>query len=190
MPDETEPRGLLALMLLHEARRATRVDAEGRLVLLEDQDRSRWDAALIAEGAALALAALRGGRPERFAIQAVIAALHAQAPSYGETDWRQVLELYDILLRRWPSPVVALNRAVAVAMVSGPEAGLAQVQALEGDPRLAGYHYLPAAEADLLRRLGRRDEARAAYVKALQLVRNEAEREFLAGRLAMVSEPG
>jgi RNA polymerase sigma-70 factor (ECF subfamily) len=185
MPDEREARGLLALLLLTDARRATRLDDRGRLALLADQDRSRWDQAAIAEGRGLVLSALRRGRPGRFALQAAIAAVHAEAPSYEHTDWPEVLALYDLLLRAWPSPVVALNRAVAVAMVAGPAAGLDELTRLEEqDARLAGYHYLPAARADLLRRLGREPEARQAYARALELADNEAEREFLAGRLA------
>jgi RNA polymerase sigma-70 factor (ECF subfamily) len=184
MPDEREVRGLLALLLLTDARRATRTDANGRLLLLEEQDRSSWDQATIAEGHELVVAAMRGGRPGRFAVQAAIAALHAQAPSYAETDWVQVLGLYDELLRVWPSPVVALNRSVAVAMVRGPATALAEVEALEGDPRLANYRYLPATKADLLRRLGRDAEAGDAYRAALDLTDNDAERAFLQARLS------
>ncbi len=184
MPDEREVRGLLALLLVTDARRATRTDARGRLLLLEDQDRSAWDRAAIEEGHQLVVDALRGGNPGRFALQAAISALHAVAPSYDETDWPQVLTLYDELLRVWPSPVVALNRAVAVGMVRGPGVALAEVEALERDSRLAGYRYLPATKADLLRRLGRHAEAAAAYRAALDLTDNEAEQDFLAGRLA------
>ena len=128
-------------------------------------------------------------RPGRFALQAAIAALHAEAPSYGETDWRQVAVLYDLLLQVWSSPVVALNRAVAVAMARGPAAGLAQIGELEADGRLAGYRYLPATKADLLRRLGNREEAAQAYRDALALADNEAERDFLACRLTEVTGP-
>ena len=187
MPDEREASGLLALILLTDARRATRADAGGRLLLLEEQDRSRWDRPAIAEGTALVREALRGARPGRFTLQAAIAALHAEAPSYGETDWRQVAALYDLLLRVWSSPVVALNRAVAVAMARGPAAGLAQIGELEADGRLAGYRYLPAAKADLLRRLGNREEAAQAYRDALALTDNDAERAFLARRLTEVT---
>jgi RNA polymerase sigma-70 factor (ECF subfamily) len=189
MPDEREVRGLLALLLLTDARRATRADAAGRLLLLEEQDRSRWDRAAIGEGTALLAGALRGGRPGRFALQAAIAALHAEAPSYRQTDWPQLLQLYGELLRAWPSPVVALNRAVVRAMVDGPERGLAEIACLERDGRLAGYRYLPAAKADLLRRLGRRGEAARAYQAALALTENAAERDFLARRIAEVSAP-
>jgi RNA polymerase sigma-70 factor (ECF subfamily) len=189
MPDEREARGLLALLLLTDARRATRTGPDGRLLLLADQDRTRWDRAAIEEGTELVPGALRGGCPGRFALQAAIAALHAEAPSYAETDWPQVLALYSELLRAWPSPVVALNRAVARAEVDGPAAALGDLDALERDGRLAGYHYLPAARADLLRRLGRRAEAAAAYTAALALAGNEAERDFLAGRLAAITSP-
>ena len=187
MPDEREVRGLLALLLLTDERRATRADADGRLLLLADQDRSRWDQAAIADGMALVPGALRGGRPGRFALQAAIAALHAEAAGYEATDWRQIVQLYEALLKVWRSPVVALNRAVALAMTEGPAAGLAEIAALEQDGRLAGYRYLPAAKADLLRQLGRREEAAHAYRAALELTENAAEREFLARRITEVS---
>jgi RNA polymerase sigma-70 factor, ECF subfamily len=189
MPDEREVRGLLALLLLGEARRPARTDAAGRLVLLADQDRDAWDSRLADEGRALVVEALRGGRPGRFALQAAIAALHAEAPSYEETDWAQVVALYDELLRVWPSPVVVLNRAAAVAEASGPAAALVEVDALAGDPRLGAYHYLPATRADLLRRLGRYGDAAQAYRDALALVRNDVERDFLRRRLAEVWAP-
>ena len=187
MPDEREARGLLALLLLTDARRDTRADAGGRLLLLADQDRSRWDRGAIDEGTALVAGALRGASPGRFALQAAIAALHAEAPSYSETDWPQLLQLYGELLRAWPSPVVALNRAVVRAMVDGPEPALAEIAGLERDGRLAGYRYLPAAKADLLRRLGRNAEAARAYQAALELTDNAAEREFLSRRITEVS---
>ncbi|WP_197038485.1 RNA polymerase sigma factor [Herbidospora cretacea] len=186
MPDEPEVRGLLALLLLTDARRAARTDALGRLVVLEDQDRSLWDRAVIAEGRDLAVAAFRTGRVGRYAVQAAIASLHAVAPSTAATDWRQVVALYDVLLRIWPSPVVALNRAVAVAMVDGPEKALEEVDLLATDERLAGYHYLPAVRADLLRRLSRFGQAADAYRAAVALADNDAEREFLEIRLAEV----
>ncbi|MFG3581516.1 RNA polymerase sigma factor [Micromonospora chersina] len=189
MPDEPEVRGLLALLLLTDARRATRTDAEGRLLVLEEQDRSRWDRAAIAEGNTLVLGAFRTGRVGRYALQAAIASLHAVAPSYAATDWPQVVRLYDELLKRWSSPVVALNRAVAVSMVDGPAAALAEVDLLAADPHLAGYHYLPAIRADLLRRLNRAEEAAEAYRAALTLVDNEAERAFLTTRLTEVTPP-
>jgi RNA polymerase sigma-70 factor, ECF subfamily len=187
MPDEREVRGLLALLLLTDARRATRTAPDGRLLLLEEQDRSQWDRAAIEEGTGLVTGALRGGRPGRFALQAAIAAVHAEAPSYAQTDWPQLLRLYGELLRAWPSPVVALNRAVVLAMVDGPEAGLTALTELEQDGRLAGYRYLPAAKADLLRRLGRGQDAASAYQEALALADNAAEQAFLASRLAEVS---
>ena len=190
MPDEPEVRGLLALLVLTDARRATRTDAQGRLLVLEDQDRSAWDRAAIEEGGRLVVDAFRSRRVGRYALQAAIASLHAVAPSHAATDWRQVVGLYDRLLAVWPSPVVALNRAVALSMADGPEAALAEVDRLAPDDRLAGYHYLPAIRADLLRRLGRREEAAEAYRAALELVENSAEREFLAARLAQVVESG
>ena len=182
LPGEREAAGLLALLLVHHARRATRTDDDGRLLRLEDQDRSAWDRAAIAEADRLIVAALRDGPAGRFTLQAAIAAVHAQAASHGGTDWPQILELYDALLRVWPSPVVALNRAVAVAAVDGPEAGLVEVEALERDGRLAGYRYLPSTKADLLGRLGRHAEAAEAYREALALSDNEAERAFLTAR--------
>ncbi|MFL6074246.1 MAG: RNA polymerase sigma factor [Mycobacteriales bacterium] len=183
LPAEREVRGLLALLLAVHARRATRTAPDGRLLRLAEQDRSAWDAAAIAEADALVTGALRGGSPGRFALQAAIAVLHATAPTYADTDWDQILVLYDALLAVWPSPVVALNRAVAVAMVGGPAAALAEVEALERDGRLAGYHYLPAVRADLLRRLGREAEAAAAYAAAAALAGNDTERAFLAGQV-------
>jgi len=187
MPDEREVRGVLALMLLTDARRATRTGPDGRLLLLEEQDRSRWDRAAIAEGSRLVVSALRGGQPGRYSLQAAIAAVHAEAPSWGQTDWAELVGLYDELLKVWPSPVVELNRAVAVAMLHGPAAGLAAVAAAEQDGRLAGYRYAPAARADLLRRLGRRVESVAAYQEALALTDNDTERAFLRSRIAEVS---
>jgi len=183
MPDEPEVRGLLALLLLSDARRATRAAADGRLLLLEEQDRELWDRPAIAEGTGLVTEALRGGRPGRFTLQAAIAAVHAEAPSYAETDWPQLLRLYGELLKAWPTPVVALNRIVPLAMTAGPDSALAEIERIERDGRLAGYRYLPAAKADLLRRLGRWDDAAAQYRIALDLTDNAAERAFLTGRL-------
>jgi RNA polymerase sigma factor (sigma-70 family) len=180
MPDDPEVRGLLALLLVTDARRATRVAADGSLVRLQDQDRTRWDRTAIAEADTLIVDGLRGGgRPGRYVLQAAIAAVHAQAPSFAETDWPQVVALYDALLAAWPSPVVALNRAVAVSYARGPAVALADVENLARDQRLAGYHYLPAIRADLLTRLGRHDEAATARRQALQLTANEAERRHL-----------
>jgi RNA polymerase sigma-70 factor (ECF subfamily) len=174
-------RGLLALMLLHDARRAARTDDSGDVVLLEDQDRAKWDRAQIDEALALVPAALRGGSSS-YAIEAAIAALHASAASAGATDWPQIAALYDELYRRKPSAIVALNRAVAIAMTRGPADALAIVDAL-GD-ELAGFHLWHATRADLSRRLGRRDDAAAAYRAALALAGSEPERRFLARRLA------
>jgi RNA polymerase sigma-70 factor (ECF subfamily) len=151
---------------------------------MAEQDRSRWDHAAIAEGARLAAEAMRGPRLGRFAAQAAIAAVHATASDYAETDWRLLVARYDDLLRVWPSPVVELNRAVAVAMAQGPDAGLAEIARIEADGRLAGYRYLPAAKADLLRRAGRSAEAAASYRAALELTQNEAERAFLTAAMA------
>ena len=191
MPDEREVAGLLALLLLTDARRAARVAGDGRLLLLEEQDRSRWDRSAIREGATLVAEVMRGpGEPGRFALQAAIAAVHAQAPSYALTDWPALLRLYDRLLRAWPTPVVALNRAVVIAMIDGPAAALADIEAIEQEGRLAGYRYLPAAKADLLRRVGRADDAIEAYRTALDLTDNDAERAFLARRIAEVSGSG
>jgi RNA polymerase sigma-70 factor (ECF subfamily) len=184
MPDEREVRGLLALLLVTDARRATRIDADGRLLRLEDQDRSLWDRSAMAEAHDLIVDGLRGGRPGRYVLQAAIASLYAEAPSYDQTDWPQIVTLYDELLSVWPSPVVALNRTVAVSMVSGPAQALEEVAELENDGRLARYQYLPAIKADLLHRLGRSEEASLAYRQALERAGNDAEREFLAERLA------
>jgi RNA polymerase sigma-70 factor (ECF subfamily) len=178
MPDEPEVVGLLALMLLIEARRAARTTRAGALVLLADQDRGAWDRALIAEGHALVRRCLRRDQPGPYQVQAAINAVHADAPEAAATDWRQILALYDQLLAIAPSPVVALNRAVAVAEVDGPAAGLALVDELDLD----GYHVLHAVRADLLRRLGRGTEARAAYAAALERTENAAERAFLQHR--------
>jgi RNA polymerase sigma-70 factor, ECF subfamily len=185
LPAEREPKGLLALMLLHDARRVTRTDDAGEIVLLEDQDRSRWDRGQISEGAALVEEALRGRPLGKYAVQAAIAALHAQAPSARDTDWPQIAALYSVLVGLHPSPVVELNRAVAIAMADGLEHGLALLDTIH----LPGYHLLPAARADLLRRLGRHAEAAAAYRQALALVTNAAERRFLERRLAEVTRP-
>ncbi len=175
LPEEREARGLLALMLLTDSRRDARVDAQGDLVLLEDQDRGRWDRAAIEEGLALLPGALAGSPPGPYAIEAAIAALHARAGSPEETDWRQIAALYGTLQRVRPSPVVALNRAVAVAMSAGAAAGLPLVEEVERSRALDGYHLLPAAKADLLRRLGRHAEAAESYREALALAGNGAE---------------
>jgi RNA polymerase sigma-70 factor (ECF subfamily) len=184
MPDEPETLGLLALMLLTEARRAARTaaDGSGALVLLADQDRSRWDRALIAEGQDLVRRCIRRGRPGPYQLQAAIAAVHGDAAVAADTDWRQILVLYDQLLTVQPTPVVALNRAVALAEVEGPGAALAILDGLDG--ALGGYHPFHVARADVLRRLGRTGEAAAAYAEAIARAGNAAERRFLAGRRA------
>jgi RNA polymerase sigma factor (sigma-70 family) len=190
MPDEREVAGLQALLLVTDARRATRTDAQGRLLRLEDQDRSRWDRSALAEAEELITGCLLAGPPGRYVLQAAIASLYADAPGYQETDWPQLVALYDELLRVWPSPVAALNRAVPLAMAAGAQTALAEVDRLERNGALAGYRYLPAVKADLLARLGRTAEAAAAYSEALALTANEAERAFLAGRLADVADHG
>ncbi|ANN17754.1 RNA polymerase subunit sigma-24 [Amycolatopsis orientalis] len=187
MPGEPEVLGLLALLLLHDARRATRVDGDGTLVSLEDQDRGGWNADEIAEGTELLETALRRGVPGQYQIQAAIAACHATAARAADTDWAQIAALYGELLRFVPSPVVELNRAVAVAMAVGPEAGLELVDKLTADGSLPGYHLLPATRADLLRRLDRFGEAADAYREALALTGTDAERAYLAGKLAEIS---
>jgi RNA polymerase sigma-70 factor (ECF subfamily) len=189
---EPEVIGLLALMLLQESRRAARTSPTGELILLENQDRALWNKEQIAEGVALLEKALgaqqKSGRFGSYTLQAAIAAVHAEAESVAATDWRQIVALYDQLLRIQPSPVVELNRAVAIAMRDGPEAGLAHIDAVlercsgkEGD--LANYYLAHSARADMYRRLGRTAEARASYEKALALTQQEPERQFLAGRL-------
>ncbi len=183
MPDEAEPAALLALMTLHHARRRARTAADESLVLMRDQDRGLWDRAAIARGVALVERALRMRRPPGpYALQAAIAALHAEAPSSDATDWRQILALYDALMRCAPTPVVALNRAVAVAEVDGPAEALTLIDRLAGDGALDGYGPLHAARADMLRRLGRREEAAAEYRRAAALSSNAAEGRFLAAR--------
>ncbi len=184
MPDEAEVAGLLSLMLLHDARRPARTDAAGDLVTLEDQDRSRWDAGQIREGTRLLEAVLRWRRPGPYQVQAAIAACHAAATAAADTDWPQIAALYGELLRFVPTPIVRLNRAVAVAMADGPAAGLALVGDLEASGELAGYYLLPATRADLLRRLGRPGEAAASYRAARDLAPTDVERRYLSGRLA------
>jgi RNA polymerase sigma-70 factor (ECF subfamily) len=190
LPGEPEALGLLALVLLHDSRRAARAGPRGELVPLEEQDRSLWDRAQIDEGVAVLDRALALGRRGPYQLQAAVAALHATAPSPQATDWRQIALLYGVLRRLADSPAAALAEAAAVAMADGPEAGLSRIEALEAGGTLAGYHLLPAARADLLRRLGRREEARAAYARALGLCRNAREREYLERRLSEVSAPG
>jgi RNA polymerase sigma-70 factor (ECF subfamily) len=180
--DEPETLGLHALLLAHDARRDTRVDPHGELVLLADQDRSRWDAAAIARATDLAARALRAGSPGRYVLQAAIAVAHANAPTAAATRWERIAALYDRLAALEGDPVVELNRAVAVAMAGDIAGGLARIDALAGE--LDSYHYFHAARADLLGRLGERDAAAGAYARALELAGNRAERSFLERRLA------
>src|SRR3954447_24841450 len=188
IPGRGETKGLLALMLLHDARRAGRETAGGDIVLLEEQDRSLWDRAQIAEGLALVDEALHmPGRPQSYAVQAAIAALHARAANYEDTDWRQIAGLYEVLLRISPSPVIELNHAAALSMVDGPARALDLIDALEARGGLKGYELLPAVRADLLRRLGRRDAAREAYLKATAATQLEPLRRFYARRIAEIN---
>ena len=184
MPDEPEPQALLGLLLMTEARGDARVSADGELVLLADQDRSRWNGKLLAEGVARATTALQRGHG-RFALQAAVAGLHVTAPSWEQTDWRQVVRMYDAMMVSWPTPIVALNRVAARSLVPGAdlEAVLAELDALDKEPALAAYAYLPATRADVLTRLDRRPEAAEAYEKAIDLTTNETERRFLTARL-------
>jgi RNA polymerase sigma-70 factor, ECF subfamily len=187
MPGEPEAGGLLALMLLQDSRRSARTDHHGELVTLEDQDRSRWDRAEIDEGQQVLQGSLRAGRPGPYQLQAAIAACHASAAKAADTDWQAIASIYGQLARIAPSPVVELNRAVAVGMADGPAAGLALLESLAANRSLAGYHLLPAARADLLRRLGRHAEAADAYVQALDLASTGAERRYLSRRLEEVT---
>ena len=183
LPGNQAVAGLLALILLTDARRHTRTTADGRLLLLAEQDRTRWDRTEINEGLALIRTALEHRPPTRYALMAAIAAVHAAAPRWEATDWQQITDLYDALIQIWPSPVVALNRAIAIGEARGPHAGLAALDELATEPQLAGYHYLPAARAEVLRRLHRADDARLAYHEALLLAANSIERDFLTRRL-------
>ena len=188
MPDEPEARGLLSLMLLHNARRAARLDRDGELVTLEDQDRGLWDRTAIDEGCAVLDQAMGLRRPGPYQLLAAIAASHATAPSSEDTDWVEIATLYSRLLEITPSPVVALNRAVAVAMADGPSVGLSLVDEIGRSGALAGYYLLPATRADLLRRLGRVGEAAVAYREARGLAPTDAERRYLTRRLTELSE--
>src|SRR5271169_5871774 len=191
MPQRGEIKGLLSLMLLHDARRAGRETAAGDIVLLEEQDRSLWDFHQIAEGLQLVEEALRlPGRPQSYAVQAAIAALHARAPNFADTDWRQIAGLYEVLLRISPSPVIELNHAAAVSMVDGPARALDLIDAIEARGGLGGYDLMPAVRADLLRRLGRHDAARAAYLAASDATQLEPLRRLYARRLAELSREG
>jgi RNA polymerase sigma factor (sigma-70 family) len=183
MPDDTEVRGLYALLLVTDARRATRIDQNGRLIRLKDQDRKQWDQAALTEAHDIIVDCLTASPPRRYVLQAAIASLYAEAPTYDRTDWPQIVALYDKLLEVWPSPVVALNRAVPLSMSTGPQAALAEVEKLERDHHLSGYHYLYAIKADLLSRLDRPTDAADAYRQAFALAANAAERAFLAEQL-------
>jgi RNA polymerase sigma factor (sigma-70 family) len=189
LPADADVAGLLALILLTDARSASRVGAQGRLLLLDEQDRAKWDRQAISEGIGLVREALKRRPPGRFALMAAIAAVHAGAPTWQDTDWREIVALYNLLVQVWPSPVVALNRAVAIGLACGPAAGLAALDALATEPQLAGYGYLASARADFLRRLGRTGEAQQAYEEALLLTENAVERDFLAGRLRSLTQP-
>jgi RNA polymerase sigma-70 factor (ECF subfamily) len=186
LPDNADVAGLLALVLLTDARRPSRLGDDGRLVLLPDQDRTRWDRTAIGEGVALVHEALARRPPGRFALMAAIAAVHAQSPSWDATDWTEIVGIYDHLVEMWPSPVVALNRAVAVGLAQGPGAGLVALDALGDEPLLATYSYFASARADFLRRLGRSSDARMAYEEALLLSENAVERAFLLDRLGQL----
>lgn len=186
---EPEVMGLLAMMLLHESRRSARTSPSGELVLLDDQDRSRWDADLIAEGCALVERALTTRRFGPYCLQAAIAAVHAEAPSAADTDWAQIVGLYDVLLRAVPSPVIELNRAVAVAKRDGALNGLNLIEGILGRGELQDYHLAHSARAEFCRQLGRVEEARAAYLRALELTRQEPERRFIEGRLMALERP-
>lgn len=190
MPDEAEARGLLALLLVHHSRRRSRLDPSGDIVLLEDQVRAEWDRAAIEEGLALVERALPLGTPGPYLLQAAIAGVHAGASSFEATDWAQIVALYGLLYERAPSPVVELNRAVAVAMRDGPAVGLDLIDRLMAEKRLERFHLLHAARADLLRRMGRREEAIVSYERALELQQSAPERRYLEARLAEVRDPG
>lgn len=183
LPQDSETSALLALILLTDARRATRTSSSGELVLLSDQDRTRWDRQKIDQGRNLLLETLANHPPGAFALQAAIAAVHADAPTWSDTDWTEILAVYDALRTLWPSPVVELNRAIAVGMCHGPHSGLAALTPLLSEPSLAGYGYLSAARADFLRQLSRWDQAATAYEEALALTDNDVEHTFLASRL-------
>jgi RNA polymerase sigma-70 factor (ECF subfamily) len=183
LPDNPDVAGLLALILLTDARRSSRVDADGHLVLLADQDRANWDRSAITEGITLVRGALRRRPPGRYPLMAAIAAVHAEAPTFDATDWAEIVGLYDLLVQIWPSPVVSLNRAVAVGFAQGPQAGLDALDTIAAEPVLASYSYLAASRAEFLRRLERWGDARLAYSEALMLTNNTVERQFLTERL-------
>jgi RNA polymerase sigma factor (sigma-70 family) len=186
MPNDAEVNALLALLVLVDARRDARLSPTGRLLLMSEQDRARWDPAMIREGVGLLRLALRRRSPTRFALEAAIAAVHAEAPRWEDTDWSEIVSLYDVLRRLWPSPVVELNRAVAIGMRDGPRAGLDASEPLLGEPALATYGYLSAARGDFFRQLSERTSAAQAYREALALTDNDVERAFLVERLGEV----
>ena len=183
LPDDGDVAGLLALVLLTDARSGARLDEHRELVLMENQDRSKWDQSAITEGLALLRGSLNLRPPSRFALLAAISAVHDESSSYSDTDWQEILGLYDLLLEKWPSPVVRLNRAIALGFAVGPAEGLAELDALGADPQLARYPYLAAARADFLARLGRPNDARVAFEEALILTENDTERRYLQTRL-------
>jgi len=187
LPGDGDVAGLLALVVLTDARSSARLDEHRELVLLEDQDRSKWDRPAITEGVALLREALNQRPPGRFALMAAIAAVHDESKSWSDTDWQEILGLYDLLLEKWPSPVVKLNRAIALGFAVGHAEGLAELDALGTEPQLARYPYLAAARADFLTRLGRFDDARVAFEEALILTENDAERRYLQTRLSELS---
>lgn len=188
IPDNADIAGMLGLILLTDARRSTRTSDDGKLQLLADQNRAKWDRGEIKQGVALVREALQRRPPGRFSLMAAIAAVHAESPSWQETDWREIVALYNVLVQIWPSPVVALNRAAAIGLADGPKAGLKALESLASEPQLAGYSYLSATRADFLQRLGRTTEARTAYEEALHLTENVVEREFLARRLNQLTQ--
>jgi RNA polymerase sigma factor (sigma-70 family) len=188
LPADRDVAALLALILLTDARREARLDGAGRIVLLADQDRTRWDEPAIRDGIALLRESLEGRAPSRFALMAAIAAVHDEALTWDDTDWTEIVGLYDVLLETWPSPVVALNRAIAVGFAVGPAEGLAELDRLSNEPQLSRYGYLAAARADFLTRLGRADEAELAYEEAVILTDNDAERAFLIAKLEGIGD--
>lgn len=183
LPTDPDVAGLYALLLLTDARRATRTDETGRLLRLADQDRTHWDRRAIAEGLALVRRSLRGHSPGRFPLMAAIAAVHTEAPTWEATDWPEIAGLYQHLVTVWPSPVVALNQAIAIGHAEDPQAGLDALDRLATDPQLAGYHYLAAARAEFLTQLGRTEDARLAYQEAMLLTDNTVQHSHLAARL-------
>ncbi|MFY9784055.1 MAG: sigma-70 family RNA polymerase sigma factor [Acidimicrobiales bacterium] len=190
LPEHRGVAGLLALILLTDSRRETRVGPDGQLILLSDQERSKWDHVEIAEGVALVRVALRPRPPDRFALMAAVAAVHAEAPTWDATDWTEIVGLYDVLSDIWPSPIVALNRAVAVGFAHGPQAGLDEIEVLATDPTLSSYSYLASSRAEFLHRLGRNEEATLAFEEALAFCDNTVERNFLMLRIAKMERLG